>query len=206
MTLVLRDEISNKWAPSAASAELDVTQTDFPNVGKGGRGGMGAPVGFAFGQCSLGAILVAATDNGICAILLGDDPATLRRDLQGRFASTQESRGDKDFEHLLAQVIEFIEAPVAGLHLPLDLGGTEFQRRVWQALRGIPAGSTASYRDIAECIGAPNAVRAVAQACAANAIAVAIPCHRVIRRDGALSGYRWGVARKRALLEREAVA
>ena len=122
MTLVLRDEISNKWTHSAASVELDVTQTDFPNVGKDCNG---APVGFAVGQCSLGAILVAATDNGICAILLGDDPETLRRDLQGRFVSTQEIRGDKDFDHLLAQVIEFIEAPVAGLDLPLDLGGTE---------------------------------------------------------------------------------
>jgi AraC family transcriptional regulator of adaptative response/methylated-DNA-[protein]-cysteine methyltransferase len=169
-------------------------------------GGKGQAIRFAVGECSLGSILVAATGKGVCAILLGDDPDALVRDLQDRFANAELIGGDEAFEQLVAKVVGFVEAPARGLDLPLDLRGTAFQQRVWQALRAIPAGATASYAEIAARIGRPQAVRAVAQACASNAIAVAIPCHRVVRRDGALSGYRWGVARKRALLEREAAA
>jgi AraC family transcriptional regulator of adaptative response/methylated-DNA-[protein]-cysteine methyltransferase len=167
-------------------------------------GGVGAAIRFAVGECSLGSILVAATEKGICAILLGDDPDALVRDLQDRFPKAELIGGDAGFERVVATVVGFVEAPAQGLDLPLDLRGTAFQRRVWQALREIPNGSTASYAEIAARIGRPKAVRAVARACAANAIAVAIPCHRVVRTDGTLSGYRWGVARKRALLEREA--
>ena len=161
---------------------------------------------FAVGECSLGSILVAATERGICAILLGDDPVALVRDLQGRFPIAQLTDDDQDFEHLMAKVVGFIEAPSLGLDLPLDVRGTAFQQRVWQALRAIPAGATASYAAIAERIGAPKEAYAVGQACASNVIAVAIPCHRAVRKNGALAGYRWGVARKRALLEREARA
>ena len=167
-------------------------------------GGAGAVIRFAVGQCSLGAILVAQSQRGICAILLGDDPDALVRDLQDRFPKARLIGGDAGFERLVAQVVGFIEAPSIGLNLPLDVRGTAFQERVWQALREIPPGRTASYAEIAQRIGSPRAVRAVAQACGANHIAVAIPCHRVIRRDGDLSGYRWGVERKRALLGREA--
>ena len=169
-------------------------------------GGAGESIRFAVGACSLGSILVAATGKGLCAIALGDDPDTLLRELQDRFPKAQLVGGDGDFEKLVARVVGFVEAPMLGLDLPLDVRGTAFQQRVWQALREIPAGSTASYAQVANHIGAPGSVRAVAQACAANAIAVAIPCHRVIRNDGALSGYRWGVERKRALLDREAEA
>jgi len=168
-------------------------------------GGAGESIRFAVGECSLGSILVAATGKGICAIALGDDPDTLLRDLQDRFPKAQLVGGDSSFEKLVATVVGFVEAPALGLDLPLDVRGTAFQQRVWQALREIPAGATVSYAQVAGRIGAPRSVRAVAQACAANTIAVAIPCHRVVRNDGALSGYRWGVERKRALLEREAV-
>jgi len=167
-------------------------------------GGVGAVIRFAVGQCALGAILVAQSQRGICAILLGDDPEALTRDLQDRFPKAQLIGGDAEFEQLVAQVVGFVETPVIGLNLPLDVRGTAFQERVWQALRAIPAGSTVSYTELAQRIGAPKAVRAVAQACAANRLAVAIPCHRVVRRDGDLSGYRWGVERKRELLRREA--
>ncbi|QBR00180.1 bifunctional DNA-binding transcriptional regulator/O6-methylguanine-DNA methyltransferase Ada [Paraburkholderia pallida] len=169
-------------------------------------GGAGAVIRFAVGQCSLGAILVAQSQRGICAILMNDDPDALVRDLQDQFPNAQLIGGDADFEQLVAQVVGFIEAPSIGLNLPLDLRGTAFQERVWQALREIPPGTTASYSDIAERIGTPKATRAVAQACGANHIAVAIPCHRVVRQDGNISGYRWGVDRKRELLRREAVA
>lgn len=169
-------------------------------------GGEAAVIKFAIGECSLGAILVAATDKGVCAILLGDDPEALARDLQDRFSRAELIGADAGFEALVAKVVGFVEQPGLGLDLPLDVRGTAFQQRVWQALREIPAGETAGYAQIAEKIGSPKAVRAVAQACAANAIAVAIPCHRVVRTDGALSGYRWGVERKRALLDREAAA
>ena len=159
---------------------------------------------FAVGECSLGSILVAATEQGICSISLGDDPAALVRELQARFSMTQLTDSDQDLKPMMAKVAGFVEAPWLGLDLPLDVRGTAFQQRVWQALRRIPAGSTATYSQIAQRIGSPKAVRAVAHACATNAIAVAIPCHRVVRNDGSLAGYRWGVERKRALLEREA--
>jgi AraC family transcriptional regulator of adaptative response/methylated-DNA-[protein]-cysteine methyltransferase len=166
-------------------------------------GGDRIGIRFAVAECSLGSILVAESDRGICAILLGDGPAALVRDLQDRFPRANLIGGDEAFEQRVAQVIGFVEAPALGLDLPLDIRGTAFQQRVWQALRKIPAGSTASYTGIARLIGAPKSVRAVAQACGANALAVAIPCHRVVRNDGDLSGYRWGVERKRALLARE---
>ena len=169
-------------------------------------GGAQTDIRFAIGQCSLGAILVAQSARGVCAILLGDEPQALVRDLQDRFPQANLIGGDAGFEQLVAQVVGYVEAPRLGLDLPLDVRGTAFQQRVWQALRDIPAGQTASYTDIARRIGSPQAVRAVAGACAANALAVAIPCHRVVRSDGSLSGYRWGVERKRTLLEREAAA
>ena len=166
-------------------------------------GGAGMEIRFAVGECSLGSILVAASERGVCAILMGDDPDALARDLQDRFQRADLIGGDAGFEQFVAQVVGFVEAPGRGLDLPLDVRGTAFQQRVWQALREIPAGATASYSEIARRIGAPQAVRAVAGACAANALAVAIPCHRVVRNDGGLAGYRWGVERKRALLDRE---
>jgi AraC family transcriptional regulator of adaptative response/methylated-DNA-[protein]-cysteine methyltransferase len=168
------------------------------------RGGAGAQIRFALAQCSLGAILVAASDKGICAISLGDDPAALLRELEQRFPKAQLIGGDASFEKTVAKVIAFVERPGVGLDLPLDVRGTAFQERVWRALRKIPAGRSVTYAELAAKIGAPAAVRAVAGACAANTIAVAIPCHRVVRKGGALSGYRWGVARKQALLDREA--
>jgi AraC family transcriptional regulator of adaptative response/methylated-DNA-[protein]-cysteine methyltransferase len=169
-------------------------------------GGTDTEIRFAIGECSLGSILVAQSARGVCAILLGDEPHKLARDLQDRFPQANLIGGDARFEQLVAKVVGFVEAPGLGLNLPLDVRGTAFQRRVWQVLRDIPAGQTASYAEIAGRIGAPKSVRAVAQACAANALAVAIPCHRVVRSDGALSGYRWGVERKRMLLAREAQA
>jgi AraC family transcriptional regulator, regulatory protein of adaptative response / methylated-DNA-[protein]-cysteine methyltransferase len=162
-----------------------------------------AEIRYAVSRCSLGAILVAASDKGVCAILLGDQPAPLVQNLQERFPASRLVAADGKLDRLVAKVIKFVAAPKVRLDVPLDARGTEFQQRVWLALQDIPAGSTASYTDIASRIGAPKSVRAVAQACAANAIAVAIPCHRVVRNDGALSGYRWGVERKRALLARE---
>jgi len=167
-------------------------------------GGARMRIRFAVGECSLGSILVAQSERGICAILLGDDPGMLARDLQDRFPEAELIGGDEAFEQLVAEVVGFVEAPEMGLDLPLDVRGTAFQQRVWQALRKIPAGGRVSYAAIAEALGSPRSVRAVAQACGANVLAVAIPCHRVVRSDGALSGYRWGVERKRALLEREA--
>lgn len=168
------------------------------------RGGQGEVIRFAIGQSSLGAILVAQSARGICAITLGDDPAALLRDLEDRFPQAELIGGDEDFEALVAQVAGLVEAPRIGLDLPLDIRGTAFQERVWQALRQVPPGATVTYAELAQRIGAPKAVRAVAGACAANPLAVAIPCHRVIRSTGALSGYRWGVERKQALLDREA--
>ncbi|MBV6288553.1 bifunctional DNA-binding transcriptional regulator/O6-methylguanine-DNA methyltransferase Ada [Pseudomonas aegrilactucae] len=166
-------------------------------------GGVNARIRFAIAQCSLGAILVAQSERGVCAILLGDDAEVLLHDLQDKFPKAELIGADAAFEQRVARVVGFVEAPALGLDLPLDLRGTAFQQRVWQALCSIPPGSTASYADIAQRIGAPKAVRAVAQACAANSLAVAVPCHRVVRSDGNLSGYRWGVERKKALLERE---
>jgi AraC family transcriptional regulator, regulatory protein of adaptative response / methylated-DNA-[protein]-cysteine methyltransferase len=176
---------------------LGMTPTKYRN------GGKSTEIRFAIGECSLGSILVASSERGVCAILIGDDPEALSRTLEDRFPRAQIIGGDAKFEELVAKVIGFVEAPAIGLDLPLDVRGTAFQHRVWHALREIPAGKTASYADIAKRIGAPKAVRAVARACAANPVAVAIPCHRVVRTNGGLSGYRWGVERKRALLERE---
>ncbi|MDB6023847.1 MAG: O-6-methylguanine methyltransferase [Verrucomicrobiales bacterium] len=166
-------------------------------------GGEGTTIRFAVGECSLGSILVASSEKGVCAILLGDDPQDLCKDVQNRFPRARLIGGDKKFERVVARVVGFIETPRLGLNLPLDVRGTAFQQRVWKALSEISVGTTANYTEIAKRIGLPKAVRAVAGACAANAIAVAIPCHRVVRTDGNLSGYRWGVERKRALLERE---
>lgn len=168
-------------------------------------GGSHTVIRFAVGACALGTILVAATEKGVCAIFLGDDADKLVRDLQDQFPRAELIGGEDEFDLWVAQVVGFVEAPALGLDLPLDIRGTIFQQRVWQALREIPAGSTASYTDIAMRIGSPKAVRAVAQACAANVLAVAIPCHRVVRIDGGLSGYRWGVERKRDLLMREII-
>ena len=168
------------------------------------RGGAGETIRFAVGACSLGAILVAATARGVCAIALGDEPDALVHDLEDRFPLAEIVGGDPEFEALVARVVGFVEAPSLGLDLPLDIRGTTFQQRVWRALRDVRPGETATYGEIAERIGAPGAARAVARACASNPLAVAIPCHRVVRTGGGLSGYRWGVERKRALLDREA--
>jgi AraC family transcriptional regulator of adaptative response/methylated-DNA-[protein]-cysteine methyltransferase len=167
-------------------------------------GGGGETIRFAVAACSLGALLVAATDKGICSILLGDDPDALVRDLQDRFPKAELNGAEPEFEATVAQVVAFVEAPRIGLDLPLDLRGTAFQQRVWQALRAIPAGGTMGYAELAAQLGMPQGARAVAGACAANPVAIAVPCHRVVRNDGSISGYRWGVERKHALLEREA--
>lgn len=169
-------------------------------------GGANADMRFAVGECSLGSILVAASDKGIAAIFFGNDPEALVHDLEDRFPNANLIGGDRAFEDVMAKVVGLVDAPEVGLDLPLDVRGTAFQHRVWQALREIPVGTTATYSEIADKIGMPKAVRAVAAACAANKIAVAIPCHRVVRSDGSLSGYRWGVDRKRKLLDREADA
>jgi len=181
----------------AADGMLGMTPSEYR------AGGTQAEIRFAVGQCSLGAILVARSERGVCAILLGDDPDALLRDLQDRFPRARLIGGDAEFEALVARVVGFVEAPGVGLDLPLDLRGTAFQQRVWQTLREIPVGKTVTYAEIARRIGAPQAIRAVGTACGANAIAVAIPCHRVVRSDGGLSGYRWGIERKRDLLARE---
>ena len=167
-------------------------------------GGADTQIRFAVGECSLGAILVAQSERGICAVLIGNDAGMLVRDLQDRFPRADLIGGESGFEQLVAKVVGFVESPAAEFDLPLDVRGTAFQQRVWQALREIPPGQTLSYTQLAQRIGSPKAVRAVAGACAANAIAVLIPCHRVVRNDGALSGYRWGVERKRVLLDKEA--
>ena len=177
---------------------LGMKPTDFR------EGGTNTEIRFAIGETSLGSVLVAASDKGVCAILFGEDPPSLAEDLQARFPRARLVGGDRTFEKWVAKVVGFVEAPRLGLDLPLDLRGTVFQRRVWKALQEIPVGSTASYSEVAKKVGAPRSARAVAQACAANRLAVAIPCHRVVRNDGGLSGYRWGVERKRALLAREA--
>jgi AraC family transcriptional regulator of adaptative response/methylated-DNA-[protein]-cysteine methyltransferase len=189
---------SNGRFYAKSNAVLGMTPRDYRN------GGAGTAIRFAIGECSLGSILVAQSERGICSILLGDDPDALARELQDRFPRASLVGDDPAFEQLVARVVGFVEAPGLGLDLPLDVRGTAFQQRVWEALREIPVGETASYRDVATRIGSPNAVRAVAQACGANPLAVAIPCHRVVRSDGGLSGYHWGVERKQALLEREA--
>jgi AraC family transcriptional regulator, regulatory protein of adaptative response / methylated-DNA-[protein]-cysteine methyltransferase len=183
---------------SSSDRMLGMTPKSFRN------GGKDTVIHFAVGECSLGSILVAKSDRGVCAVLLGDDPDSLARDLQDKFPRAELIGGETGYEELVAKVVGLIENPGTGLDLPLDIQGTVFQRRVWNALQQIPVGSTVSYADIAKKIGMPKAVRAVAQACASNSIAVAIPCHRVVKSDGALSGYRWGVERKQTLLNREA--
>jgi AraC family transcriptional regulator, regulatory protein of adaptative response / methylated-DNA-[protein]-cysteine methyltransferase len=167
-------------------------------------GGANEEIRFAVGETSLGTILVASSKKGVASILLGDDPNGLVRELQDRFPKARLIGADRNYEALVARVVGFIEVPQLGLDLPLDVRGTAFQRRVWQALQGVRIGQTVSYTEIARRIGSPKAVRAVAGACAANHLAVAIPCHRVVRNDGSLSGYAWGVERKQALLAREA--
>lgn len=188
---------SNSRFYEASAGVLGMSPTHYRS------GGAHEVLTFAVGQCSLGAILVASSVKGVAAILLGDDPDALVRDLEDRFPKAQLVGADAAYEQLVAKVVGLVEAPARGLALPLDVRGTAFQQRVWQALRDIPAGATASYASIAQKIGSPRSVRAVAGACAANAIAVAIPCHRVVRHDGGLSGYRWGVERKRDLIARE---
>ena len=191
---------SNSRFYEAADAMLGMKPSDYR------AGGANTAIRFSIGACSLGAILVARTERGVCAIFLGDEPEDLLHELEDRFPNAELIGGDKGFEQLVAKVVAFVEAPRTGLDLPLDVRGTAFQQRVWRALQAIPAGKTLSYAEVAKRIGAPKAVRAVAQACSANAIAVAIPCHRVVRTGGGLSGYRWGVERKRALLKREGAA
>ena len=159
---------------------------------------------FALAECSLGSLLVASTEQGVCCVLLGDDPQMLIEDLQQRFAAAELIGADGLYEQTVAQVVALIEQPRLGLALPLDIQGTAFQQRVWQALQKIPVGQTLSYSELARQMGVPQSTRAVASAIAANPIAVAVPCHRVLRNDGSISGYRWGVERKRALLLREA--
>jgi len=188
---------SNSRFYERSNEVLGMTPTNFR------AGGASTEIRFATGEFSLGSILVASSERGVCAILMGDDPDQLVRELQDQFPRAKLIGGDGEFESLVSKVVGFVEAPSVGLDLPLDVRGTAFQQRVWQALREIPVGSTASYTEIAGRMGAPKSVRAVAQACGANALAVAIPCHRVVRNDGELSGYRWGVERKRALLDRE---
>lgn len=182
---------------AGAGASLGMTPTRFRD------GGPGETIRWAIGRSSLGGVLVAATDKGICAIMLGDDQDILAGELQGQFSKARLVAGDADFDSWVSQVVALVDDPRLGLDLPLDIRGTAFQQRVWQALRAIPMGETRTYTEIAEALGVPKAVRAVAGACASNAIAVAIPCHRVQRIGGALAGYRWGIARKRALLDKE---
>jgi AraC family transcriptional regulator of adaptative response/methylated-DNA-[protein]-cysteine methyltransferase len=172
-----------------------------PTAYKGGAAGL--EIRFAVGQCSLGSILVAATARGVCAISLGDDPEALCHDLERRFPRATLVGGDTAFETLVARVVALVENPSRTSDLPLDIRGTAFQERVWRALTKIPAGTTTTYTELARSLGSPAAVRAVAGACASNALAVAIPCHRVVRKDGELAGYRWGIERKRELLARE---
>jgi len=160
-------------------------------------------IDFAIGSCSLGSILVAASPKGICALTLADDPALLKADLRKRFPKSELSEIDLSKDPRLQNAIDFVESPHAERAIELDLRGTDFQQRVWEALREIPFGKTATYTEIAAKTGRPKAVRAVAQACASNPVAILVPCHRVLRRDGSLSGYRWGIDRKRKLLQME---
>ena len=188
---------SNSRFYEQSSQLLGMTPSNFKS------GGSNTVIRFALGECSLGSILVASSEHGVCAIFLGDNPENLLQDLQKTFSNADIIGADRDYERLVAKVVGFVETPAIGLDLPLDIRGTAFQQRVWQALREIPTGKTLSYSQLAQKIGKPKAVRAVASACAANKIAVAIPCHRIVRNDGALSGYRWGLARKASLLEKE---
>jgi AraC family transcriptional regulator of adaptative response/methylated-DNA-[protein]-cysteine methyltransferase len=188
---------SNGRFYATSSGALGMTPNQFR------AGGPNAEIKFAIGESSLGLVLIAASDKGVCAIFFGDDPDALARDLKQQFPRARLVGGEPAFEQLAAKVIGFVENPRVGLDLPLDIRGTAFQHRVWEALRRIPVGTTASYADIAKAIGAPKSVRAVARACASNRLAVAIPCHRVVGSDGSLTGYRGGIGRKRALLAKE---
>jgi AraC family transcriptional regulator of adaptative response/methylated-DNA-[protein]-cysteine methyltransferase len=164
----------------------------------------GEAIRYDTGGCSLGTVLVAASERGLCAIMLGDEPTPLIADLRARFPHAQVTEDTVAMRKMLAGVTRLVETPALGLDLPLDARGTPFQRYVWQALSEVPAGATASYGEIAKRIGRPKEAKEVAEACAANPLAVAIPCHRIVKADGSISGYRWGVKRKRALLAREA--
>ena len=168
------------------------------------KGGAGQCVRHAMVRCDLGWMLVAATARGICAIEFDDGRDRLRDRLAARFPAAELRGDDPEFAEWVEGILAALDRPARGLDLPLDICGTAFQRRVWQALQAVPAGSTATYADIARKIGKPSAARAVARACAANPVAVLIPCHRIVRGDGGLGGYRWDLRRKRALLEREA--
>lgn len=181
-----------------SDAMLGMTPTAFR------EGGKDAHIRFCIARCALGALLVGASERGVCAISMGDDPEELIRTFQDRFPNARLVGDDPEFDACVAQAVTLVENPAAKVNLPLDVRGTAFQQRVWQALRAVPAGETATYAEIAHRIGQPGAARAVARACAANPLAVATPCHRIVRTDGAISGYRWGVARKQALLAREA--
>ena len=158
---------------------------------------------FAVSLCALGTVLAARNRHGICAISLGDDQDTLVHDLQEMFPKASLHDSGAELRPLMSQLVAFIDAPTPECHLTLDVHGTAFQERVWQELSKIPPGATASYTEIAERIGLPKSVRAVANACGANRLAVVIPCHRIVRRDGSITGYRWGTERKRDLLQRE---
>lgn len=189
---------SNGRFYAAADSMLGMKPSDYR------AGGRGEEIRFAVGECSLGSILVAESGRGVCAILLGDAPELLIHELEGRFPNAHLVGGDAAFEARVAQVVGFVEAPHGTLDLPLDIRGTAFQQRVWKALRDVPPGTTITYKTLAARIGQPEAVRGVASACAANAIGVVIPCHRVVRTDGGLAGYRWGIERKQTLIAREA--
>lgn len=184
-------------AYEAARDELAMTPSAFRD------GGAGEVIHCAGASCALGGVAVAATGRGICAIELADDAGTARARLESGFPRARIEAGGPDLDAMLHAVVACIEAPARALDLPLDIRGTAFRRRVWQALRAIPPGTTVTYAELAARIGRPGSARAVAGACAANPLAVAVPCHRVIRADGGLGGYRWGAGRKRALLERE---
>jgi AraC family transcriptional regulator of adaptative response/methylated-DNA-[protein]-cysteine methyltransferase len=168
------------------------------------NGGSGARIRYSVAPCELGWVLVAAAERGVCAIYVGDEPGELAERLQARFPQAASVRDDPDLARWVGAAVLFVEAPQDGLDLPLEIRGTAFQRQVWTALREIPLGETASYGEVAARIGRPTAARAVARACAANELALAVPCHRVVRSDGSVGGYRWGTERKERLLEREA--
>src|SRR5450755_4165138 len=165
-----------------------------------GRGGDGAHIGYTVAPCPLGNLLVAATDKGLCAVRLGDDERALVRGVRDEFPSAQVAPADRKLRGYVAEIVRHLRGRQPHLDLPLDVRATAFQRRVWQALQRIPYGETRSYGAVARTIGRPTAARAVARACATNPVALAVPCHRVVREDGALGGYRWGIERKRALL------
>jgi len=188
---------SNSRFYENASAVLGMTPTEFR------EGGRDTEIQYAISRCSLGLILVAQSQRGVCAIFFGDDPKQLARDLQSQFPRATLAPSSPEFTNTVSEVVQFVEQPTAPLNVPLDIRGTAFQQRVWRALQQIPVGTTTSYAALARKIGQPRAVRAVAAACAHNSLAVAIPCHRVIGSNGKLTGYRWGVERKRSLLARE---